>query len=253
MYPPPQYLANLDQSKLGTMDSATAHRSVGSGGFCFNSSEIGVTTARPKDFFAEQNRKAVDSKRRSTQKRKKIVKYFSLVLCLVVLVGILVIGVSFIIKINQPEVLDAGAMTEESQTKLVEENGEYALGTEEAIKVQEEAEQIILDGGDYTGLGEFFDEKITASEGEAERINLVLLEMQAFYRQNMPEEVILASKKVNYENMTKAQISIYGGLLYSAYTSIGQVSLAQYYYNLSIERGPETGGGVIEIVGGEEE
>ncbi len=167
-----------------------------------------------------------------------------------------VVGVSFIIKANQPENINAGAITEESQEKLVEENGEYVLGTEEAVKVQEEANQIISDGGDHTELGEFFDEKINSSKDGAEQINLVLLEMQAYYRQNMPEEVIAASKKVSYENMTKMQISTYGGLLYSAYVSTGQTDLAQYYYNLSVERGlgmNNAGGASVEVVNGGEE
>lgn len=190
----------------------------------FRAQDIGISKVSQKDFFKKHRQEYAAHQARMQKIRRRIIICAS-----VLVVAIAAISTAVIIYYRQTTPV---AVDNQISPEMQIWNGE-------AQKIQSVAQELYETDED---VNEYFDQQISAAPADAEKVNLVLVEMQ-FYSDNLqPEAVIAASAKIDINQLTVPQIGIYGGLLMNAYINIGDNIMAEYYLNLMEEKNAIGGG-----------
>ena len=188
-----------------------------SGAVKFQSSAIGVTTAKRQDPFAEQN-KQVAKKLRENKKKRKIV-----IIVLSSVGGAVAIGlVAWLIIWLVTSITAANDMS---------------LGGDAATVVQDEAQGVLSDTGNIDDVTTYFDNQINGAEDDSEKADLMIIEMSVYADNAAPQKVVDASERVNSDNLSSEQRSRYYGMLVNAYMNLGDEESAYYYIDLMEQEG----------------
>lgn len=190
----------------------------------FRTQDIGVSKVSQTDFFKKHRQEYAVRQKRTQKIRRRVLICVSILFLATVAISILII---IFHRQTAPAIVDDQVPPE------------MQIWNGEAQRIQSAAQEIYETDQD---VSEYFDQQIDRASIDAEKVNLVLVEMQ-FYSDNFqPEAVITASAKINVEQLTVSQVGIYGGLLMNAYINIGDNAMAEYYLNLMEEKNAIGGG-----------
>ncbi len=218
-----------------------------SSNIAFHSAAIGTQTARPKDYFAEQNQETLTKK----QAHSTRIRWLLIFSC--GLVGVaLVIGLIWwiIASITKTEPVDPSTSDttqgmqfnddtiDENMAELQEQ-----VNSAFAATVIDDGEGTVEIAGDLTAAEKVFAEVLNNPENSSytSQINLTKL---IFYVDNGEyERAISIIPEINVDKLTGEQKVSYYNNLFIAYTSLGDTTTANDYLKLQTTTQIEIGGG----------
>lgn len=201
-------------------------------------STVGSKNSQRINPFAEQNAKAEAKKAEKTQRRsknRKTLKVVSLIFGVIILAAGITAGIIVWQQkshTDQPSDAELLEQTEKQKEELVAENGNYAFGSNAAVELQQEINNIVASGANAAEINAFFNNKIQNTTSDREKNNLIILEIQVYIQTGAYENAVNTSTEISETALTPYQASIYYSSLYSAYMGINQPETANYYYDL---------------------
>lgn len=179
------------------------------------SSAMTAKAEQPKDYFAEQNAKQAEKNQASAKTRKRLLIIFGAVIGVVVVALVAWLVVWLTQDHADDEVPAPTSMQNEAQAAY-EASGNSAA----AIK-------------------DFFNKRKAEATSNEEVTELLVVEASTYSANGLWEEAVSVAHEANnrVDGMTVEQLGRYYGTLFNVYSNLGDTATAEYYYNLSIERG----------------
>lgn len=217
----------------------------------FKTEDIGRWASRQEDPFAEQNRKTAAKKQERNRKRQKVAPIFiiiaSAILSIAAVVG-LVFLIIHLVSDPLPENITPGSTgaTEVGQSaqdvynKYLESfyNKNQGENGEDKGSIENPSEEAI--NGALNAVEDYFNNRTDSVSEESKRIDLVIIEMGIYAKNDQPEKVIEAGKKVDAGNMSDEQKAPYWGMLMNACFNLNNMEAAQHYLEL-LNQFPDSG------------
>lgn len=190
----------------------------------FRTQDIGIAKVNQTDFFRKHRQEYA-----AQQERIRKVRHIAIISLSIALLVIVAATTLVVILFRKPV-----QTTAEDQIP-----SEMQIWNGEAQKIQNAAQEVY---NTDQSVSEYFEQQGSETSTDAEKTNLVLVEMHFYANNFQPEAVIAASSKLNADLLTTSQVGIYGGLLMNAYINIGDNDMAEYYLNLMEEKNAIGGG-----------
>lgn len=189
------------------------HNSVNAGTVQF-SSAMTAKAEQPKDYFAEQNAERAEKKQKVTKTRNRLLIILGAVIGIAV--GALVAWL--VVWLTQDHADDLPAPT----------------------SMQNEAQAAYeASGNDAAAIKDFFNKQKAEATSDEEITELLVVEASTYSANGLWEDAASVAEEANgrIDSMTDEQLGRYSGTLFNVYSNLGDTTTAEYYYNLSIERG----------------
>lgn len=190
----------------------------------FRAQDINTAKSSQTDFFAKHRQEYATKQERKRKIRRRVI------ICASVAAPVVIAIIIFAIILHQPSIIVA----DEEQIPP-----DMEIWNGAAQKIESTAQGIY---DTEQNVDEYFDQQISEASTDAEKINLVLVEMQFYANNFQPEDVVAVASKINVNQLTTSQVGVYGGLLMNAYINIGDNTMAEYYLNLMEEKDAIGGG-----------
>lgn len=238
--PSPETKSQPTQSTQATPDANSP--------IAFHSAAIGKQTARPKDYFAEQNQETLTKKQAHSTRIRWLLIFSCGLVGVALVVGIIWFIVSNIInnESHNDPTTSAPAPTVQFSEDTVEEDMtelQNLANTAFDVKVTENENGDTVTTGDLAAAESVFEETLSAPHNAAyiSQINLAKL---IFYVENGEYESAIATiPSIEIDKLSGEQKLSYYNNLFIAYTGLGDDTTADDYLRLQTTTQIEIGGG----------